>query len=99
MWSSEIFTQHVKGLCDLMGRLVDLLDQSVSQDPVIWENPLDVIQIIRSCYYSNVCVYFGIHMNNNLFISLLLGSGPSSKLTMSLVNDSLKFTSSDTQIF
>ena len=25
-------------------------------------------------------------------------SGPSSKLTMSLVNDSLKFTSSDTQI-
>ena len=69
MSSSEIFTQHVKGLCDLMGRLMDLLDQSVSQDPVIWENPLDVIQIIRSCYYSSLRIFWDPHEQQPLYIT------------------------------
>ena len=49
------------------------------------------------CIYKNICSGYS---SIKLLMSTIYLPGPScSKLTTSLVNDSLKFTSSDTQIF
>ena len=63
-----------------------------------------VNDFIDLCSVQYTTLYEAAHMVQDLGCGCLLGksdikSGPScSKLTTSLVNDSLKFTSSDTQI-
>ena len=61
---------------------------------------MQIVSLETICLQCQILFSFGDNLHEILNPVFCLKSGPSySKLMMSLVNDSLKFTSSDTQIF